>query len=113
MSAELRKLHVLGAGYGMLVSHSGLVIAAPERSLPGRARLQALARRPGAYGLREVAAGARTHRAGRVQLTDPVSHKQAVVTWTPVGRTGWTFLTSVPTSAFAGRGWGVGQRPGV
>src|SRR3954447_13207491 len=71
MSAELRKLHVLGAGYGMLVSPSGLVIAAPHRTLPGRARLQALARRPGAGALREVAAGARTHQAGRVQLTDP------------------------------------------
>src|SRR3954470_19470919 len=101
MSSELRKLHVLGAGYGMLVSPSGLVIAAPDRTLPGRARLQALARRPGAAGLREVAAGARTHQAGLVQLADPVSHEQAVVTWTPVGRTGWTFLTSVPTSALA------------
>src|SRR3954454_23433726 len=83
MSAELRKLHVLGAGYGMLVSPSGLVIAAPDRSLPGRARLGTLARRPGAAALREVSTGARTHQAGRVQLTDPVSHKQGGVTGAP------------------------------
>src|SRR3954468_21733590 len=110
MSAELRKLHVLGAGYGMLVSSSGLVIAAPGRGLPGRARLNALARRPGAAGLREVAAGARTHRAGRVRLTDPISHEPAVMTWTPVGRTGWTFLTSVPTSALAAGDGGLRNR---
>jgi len=110
MSAELRQLRVLGAGYGMLVSSSGLVIAAPGRGLPGRARLNALARRPGAAGLREVAAGARTHRAGRVRLTDPISHEPAVMTWTPVGRTGWTFLTSVPTSALAAGDGGLRNR---
>src|SRR3954452_15065391 len=110
MSAELRELHVLGAGYGMLVSSSGLVIAAPGRGLPGRARMNALARRPGAAGLREAAAGARTHRAGRVRLTDPISHEPAVMTWTPVGRTGWTVLTSVPTSALAARDGGLRNR---
>src|SRR3954471_13995026 len=110
MSAELRKLRVLSAGYGMLVSPSGLVIAAPDRRLPGHARLGALARRPGAAALREVATGARTHQAGTARLTDPVSHKQAVVTWTPVGRTGWTFLTSVPTSALAAGDGGLRNR---
>src|SRR4051812_30856107 len=113
MSAELRKLDVLGAGYGMLVSSSGLVIAAPERSLPGRARLQALARRPGAGALSEVAAGARAHRAGRAQLTDPVSHKQAGVTGAPGERTRWTFFTSGPPSKVAARGGGLREPPAL
>jgi methyl-accepting chemotaxis protein len=83
---EVNRLKVLDTGYGVLVSSGGAYLAAPNKKLVGKASNQ------------QLAAITKNTRNGQRVVTDPFTHKQAIVTWSPVATGGWSLLTFAPNS---------------
>jgi methyl-accepting chemotaxis protein len=94
LSAE----RLYASGYVMAISHAGMLLTSPERKLDGKTTLAALAAQHHIAGLATVARQAALGRSGQVETTDPFTGQSVVMSFAPVGTTGWTIISSVPQS---------------
>jgi methyl-accepting chemotaxis protein len=96
LDAQIARVKILTSGYGMLVSRTGIFVAAPDKRLIGKQTLGRFAAAKHdpvlAHAAAEIAAG----RAGQAQTTDPFTGKAVVVSWAPVADGHWGFVTVAP-----------------
>jgi methyl-accepting chemotaxis protein len=93
-----RRIQVLDSGYAMLVSNSGMVIAAPDKKLAGKKTLAQLGQEKGNTRLADIAAAVKAGRSGQIETTDPFTGKDVVVSYAPIAAGGWSLLTVAPKS---------------
>jgi methyl-accepting chemotaxis protein len=85
-------------GYGMVVSHGGIFVAAPRRELIGNKTLDQVAVADNAPVLAELARGVAAGRAGTLTGRDPFTGKASTYFYAPVGTGDWAYIVAVPDS---------------
>jgi methyl-accepting chemotaxis protein len=98
MFEQLAKQKIYKTGYVMAVSAKGALLLSPKPKLDGVASLSSLAQSHHNGTLATVAAAVAKGQGGQVETTDPLFGNDDVVTWAPVGTTGWAVLTLAPKS---------------
>jgi len=96
LNAEIAKLRILESGYGLLVSNTGIFVAAPDKGLIGKRTLKQLGESKHNAQLAQAATDIAAGRAGQAETTDPFTGKRVVLSWAPVANGKWGFLTAVP-----------------
>jgi methyl-accepting chemotaxis protein len=82
------------SGYIIAVSAKGVLLLSPEHKLNGNATLASLASARHIGSLGRITTGT----SGQLEAADPLHGRQSVVTWAPIGDSGWTVATFTPTS---------------
>jgi methyl-accepting chemotaxis protein len=90
------RVKVLSSGYVGLISRNGTFVSDPNRKLLGHTTLAKLAAKRHDRALGAIARGAASGRAGQAEATDPHTGRRALISWAPVGSTGWTALAVAP-----------------
>jgi methyl-accepting chemotaxis protein len=103
LDEEIAKIKLYDSGYGFLVSHGGIFVAAPDKDLIGTKSLKDLAASKDNPALAKIAAGVASGKAGQVETTDPFTGKDVVMSWAPVTHGDWAFVSVAPKDEiFAG-----------
>jgi methyl-accepting chemotaxis protein len=97
MFGKLAAQKIDKTGYILAVGGNGTFVLSPRARLNGRASLTSLAQSEHNPDLLQVAKAVKAGRPGQLTTTDPLTHKHVVLTWSPIGATGWAVITSVPT----------------
>ncbi|WP_210495351.1 methyl-accepting chemotaxis protein [Patulibacter sp. SYSU D01012] len=95
IDGKIGKVRLLDTGYGMLVSRTGIFVAAPQKKLLGT-KLGTLAKKQDNAVLARVARDVAAGRGGQAETTDPFTGKDVVLSWAPVRTGDWGFIASVP-----------------
>jgi methyl-accepting chemotaxis protein len=98
MFGELGRQKLYHSGYVMAISAKGTFLVSPKSSVNGRATLAQVARQRHSAQLATVAAQAAAGHSGQLEAADPFTGRDSVITWAPVGTSGWTVITAAPVS---------------
>jgi methyl-accepting chemotaxis protein len=90
------RVKVLSTGYVGLISRGGTLVSYPDVKLLGRTTLANLAAKHHDRALAQIALRAAAGRAGQTEAVDPHTGHRALISWAPVGSTGWTALAVAP-----------------
>ncbi|RKQ86030.1 methyl-accepting chemotaxis sensory transducer with Cache sensor [Solirubrobacter pauli] len=96
LDGQIGQKRILDSGYGLLVSQSGIFVAAPDKKLIGTKTLDDLAKSKRNPDLETAAKAIAAGKAGQLETTDPFTGKAIVLSWAPVSTGHWGFLTAVP-----------------
>ncbi|RKQ87820.1 methyl-accepting chemotaxis protein [Solirubrobacter pauli] len=94
--APVAKIKVLDSGHALAVSAKGMVVAARDSKLNGKATLAKLAVEKQNPDLKTISDAVAAGKGGQLETTDPFTGKRSVVTWSPITSAGWSVITSVP-----------------
>jgi methyl-accepting chemotaxis protein len=100
MFGKLAAQKIDKTGYILAVGGNGTFVLSPRARMDGRASLASLASLAQSEhnpDLLAVAKAVKAGRPGQLTTTDPLTHKNVVLTWSPVGSAKWAVITSVPT----------------
>ncbi|WP_210493255.1 methyl-accepting chemotaxis protein [Patulibacter sp. SYSU D01012] len=95
IDGQVRREKILDTGYGMLVSRTGIFVAAPQRKLLGT-KLGTLAQKRGDAVLARIARDVAAGRGGQAETTDPFSGDRTVLSWAPVASGRWAYVAAAP-----------------
>jgi methyl-accepting chemotaxis protein len=98
LDGQVSALHFFDHGYGMLVSHGGIFVAAPQKDLVGTKTLAAVAAAKHAPVLSAVADGVATDRAGTASGRDPFTGRASTFFYAPVATGSWAYVVVVPNA---------------
>ena len=97
LAARVKAVKVLDSGYAFVASDTGQLVAYPRQNgWAGTKSVADIASQRHVPGLAGVPAAAKAGRSGYVETVDPVNGKPAVVFYTPVRTSGWSFVAVAP-----------------
>jgi methyl-accepting chemotaxis protein len=93
MFGQIAKQTLYNSGYIVAVSAKGTLLLSPQKTLNGQASLASLASSKHMPALGKVAGSG----SGQLEAVDPLHGRESVVTWAPIGTSGWKVVTFTPT----------------
>ena len=97
LDARMKSVKVLKSGYAFVASDSGQLVAYPgQKGWAGKKTVAQIASQRHVSGLAGIPAAAKAGRSGFLETVDPVSGKPAVLFYTPVKTSGWSFVAVAP-----------------
>ena len=107
LRTQTASAHLLQHGYAFAVSHDGVLLAAPNPKLVGKASLQQLARTRHNPDLDALAAHIHADEAGSLTTTDPFTGRRSELFYAPVAAGGFSVVTVAPTSEITAAATGI------
>jgi hypothetical protein len=97
LDARVKSVKVLKSGYAFVASDTGHLVAYPgQKGWAGKKTVAQIAAQRHVGGLAGIPAAAKAGRSGSVETVDPVSGKPAVLFYTPVKTSDWSFVAVAP-----------------
>jgi methyl-accepting chemotaxis protein len=96
MDDEIHNVHFYQTGYALLVSNTGIIVSAPDKSLIGAKTLTDLAKEKKNPQLEALAKNIQNGKEGQMETTDPFSGKSVAMFYSPIQAGSWGFIAVVP-----------------
>ena len=97
LDARMKAVKVLDSGYAFVASDTGQLVAYPgQKGWAGKKTVAQIASQRHVPGLAGIPAAAKAGRSGHVETVDPVSGQPAILFYTPVKTSGWSFVAVAP-----------------